>query len=144
MSTANESHPIPGTSAPSGEVGGLRLWSARATWLLHVGVVGFLLTGWAWPWPLAWSIYAIAAPFIQIGWVVFDDHCWLSIIEAKLRGVPLVVETVEGDEARSFVGELLESILKRPVPRWLPNALSYGVLWGGFVICCWRLYRLPG
>ena len=48
-------------------VGGLRLGAARAIWALHVGVIAFLLAGWALPWSSAWWVYAIGAPFIQIG-----------------------------------------------------------------------------
>ena len=74
-------------------------------------------------------------------WIVFDDYCWLSLIEAKLRGEPLVEAKADGEEEqRVFVGELLESILKRPVPRWVSNAISYAVLWTGFGIACYRLY----
>lgn len=120
-------------------VGGLRLGAARAIWALHVGVVAFLLAGWALPWSSAWWVYAIGAPFIQIGWIAFDDYCWLSILEAKLRREPLVKETIDGTVQRSFVSELIESITGREAPSWVASSVSYFVLWGGFVIACVRL-----
>lgn len=122
-------------------VGGLRLGAARAIWALHVGVIAFLLAGWALPWSSAWWVYAIGAPFIQIGWIVFDDYCWLSILEAKLRREPLVRETNDGAVQRSFVAELIESIIGREAPSWVASAVSYFVLWGGFVIACARLWN---
>lgn len=134
----NESNPSVGTVAAT-PVGGLRLGAARAIWALHVGVVAFLLAGWALPWSTAWWVYAIGAPFIQIGWIAFDDYCWLSILEAKLRREPLVKETVDGTVQRSFVSELIESITGREAPSWIASAISYVVLWGGFVIACARL-----
>ena len=122
-------------------VGGWRLGAARAVWALHVGVIAFLLAGWALPWSSAWWVYAIGAPFIQIGWIAFDDYCWLSILEAKLRREPLVKETNEGIVHRSFVSELIESITGREAPPWVASAVSYFVLWGGFVIACTRLWN---
>lgn len=136
-STSEEQRPETRVAA----IGPHRLVAARLTWALHILVVIFLLTGWAWPWPAAWWVYAASAPLIQLGWIVFDDYCWLSIIEAKLRGESLVVPNAAGEEeSRVFVGELLESILKRPVENRVSNAISYGVLWVGFVIACARLY----
>ena len=129
--------PAGGAAAPP--IGGLRRIAARFVWGLHVAVIAFLLAGWALPWPAAWWTYAIGAPFVQVGWILFDDYCWLSILEARLRREPLVKETEEGQEQRAFVAELLESILGRPVPKRLSNAISYGVLWGGFAIACARL-----
>ncbi|MBB85208.1 MAG: hypothetical protein CL931_15480 [Deltaproteobacteria bacterium] len=126
-----------GAAAPP--IGGLRRIAARFVWGLHVAVIAFLLVGWALPWPAAWWTYAIGAPFVQVGWILFDDYCWLSILEARLRREPLVKETEEGQEQRAFVAEFLESILGRPVPKRLSNAISYGVLWGGFAIACARL-----
>lgn len=121
-------------------VGGVRLGAARLVWAIHVAVIAFLLSGWALPWSGAWWIYVIGAPFIQVGWIFFDDYCWLSILEAKLRRESLVKETLDGAEQRAFVAELLESILGRPVPKSISNGISYGVLWGGFVIACARLF----
>ena len=82
----HEADQVDGTDAPP-PVGGLRLLGARLVWTLHIAVIAFLLGGWALPWPAAWWVYAIGAPFIQVGWIVFDDYCWLSIIEANAETV---------------------------------------------------------
>ena len=120
-----------------------RRLAASTTWAIHMAVVAFLLTGWALPWPLAWWTYAVAAPFIQLGWIVFDDYCWLSIVEAKLRGESLVVRNDDGEEeSRAFVGELIESITRIPVSRRVSNWISYSVLWGGFTASCIRLWNV--
>lgn len=116
-------------------IGPLRRVAATATWALHIALVG-----WALPWPAAWWTYMLAAPFIQLGWLVFDDYCGLSIVEARLRRQPLVRTLADGEEeSRLFVAELIESIIRRPVPRPISNAISYSVLWGGFAACCGRL-----
>jgi len=123
-------------------VGGVRRAVAQAVWFLHVAVMFFLLTGWAWPTPIAWWVYALGAPLIQLGWIVFNDYCWLSILEAKLRGESLMKKSAEGDEEqRVFLAEFLESILKRPVPNSVTNWISYAVLWGGFGAACFRIYH---
>ena len=76
---------LPRGSGPISIGLGRRL-AAQATWAFHVAVVGYILFGWALPWSAAWWVYAVGAPFVQLGWIVFNDYCWLSIIEAKLRG----------------------------------------------------------
>ena len=122
-------------------VGLSRRIAAGLTWAFHVVVVVFLLGGWALPWPAAWWTYALGAPVVQLGWIVFSDYCWLSIVEAKLRGETLVRETEAGDEeARVFVGELIEMVFKRSVSRRVSNLISYGVLWGGFAAAVFRIY----
>ena len=91
-----------GEELPSGAVpisiGLGRRLAAQTTWAFHVAVVGYILLGWALPWPAAWWVYAVGAPFVQLGWIVFNDYCWLSIIEAKLRGEELVVVQPGGEE----------------------------------------------
>jgi hypothetical protein len=128
-------------SAHSAPPGLLRRAAARAVWALHVGVAGFLLVGWMLPWPAAWWIYPGLAPIVQIGWLVFDDYCWLSIIEARLLREPLVKSRPEGgEEARVFVGELVEKVFGLAISNRCSNWISYGVLWGGFAVAAFRLF----
>ena len=134
-----------GEELPSGAVpisiGLGRRLAAQTTWAFHVAVVGYILFGWALPWSAAWWVYALGAPFVQLGWIVFNDYCWLSIIEAKLRGEELVVLQPGGEEeARVFVAELIETLFKIKITKRTSNAISYTVLWSGFCAACWRIY----
>ena len=118
-----------------------RRLAAQTTWAFHVAVVGYILLGWALPWPAAWWVYFVGAPFVQLGWIVFNDYCWLSIIEAKLRGEELVVVQPGGEEeARVFVAELIEKLFEIQITKRTSNAISYTVLWSGFLVACWRIY----
>ena len=131
---------LPRGSGPISIGLGRRL-AAQATWAFHVAVVGYILFGWALPWSAAWWGYAVGAPFVQLGWIVFNDYCWLSIIEAKLRGEELVVVQPGGEEeARVFVAELIETVFKIKITKRTSNAISYTVLWSGFCAACWRIY----
>ena len=129
------------TGASPVSIGLGRRLAAQTTWAFHVAVVGYILLGWALPWPIAWWVYAIGAPIVQLGWVVFNDYCWLSIIEAKLRGEELVVVQPDGEEeTRVFVAELIEKLFKIQITKRTSNAISYSVLWGGFFVSCCRIY----
>ena len=128
-------------SAPA--ISGPRLALARLLWLAHIAVLLFLLVGWALPWPSAWWGYAIGAPIVYVGWLVFDDHCWLSILEARLRGEPITIERAdaEGPERRSFVGETIHWATGWQPSHRTANRIAYGVLWTGFLLAAWRLVR---
>ena len=127
-------------ASPAGGMGPRRL-AADALWIVHLFVMAFLTIGWALPWESAWWIYVLGAPFVVGGWQVFSDRCWLSILEAKLRGEPLSVRDLESEveQSRSFVAETLSRMLGRPVSRRSAKSLSYGVVASGFVLAGARL-----
>ncbi len=130
------------TSPASGAGGrGPRQLAADALWFVHLGVMAFLTLGWALPWESAWWTYVVGAPFVVGGWQVFSDRCWLSILEAKLRGEPLSVPDLasQTEVSRSFVAETLSRLLGRPVSRQSAKTLSYGVVASGFLLAGARL-----
>lgn len=120
---------------------GPRQLAANALWLVHLGVMVFLTLGWALPWESAWWTYVVGAPFVVAGWQVFSDRCWLSILEARLRGEPLRISDLESrtEVSRSFVAETLSRMLGRPVSRRSAKTLSYGVVASGFLLAGARL-----
>lgn len=120
---------------------GPRRIAADVIWVVHIAVMLFLVVGWTLPWRAAWWTYVGGAPVVLLGWRVFANTCWLSILESKLRGEPVFSrEVVSGTEqSRSFVAETLSSVLRRPVSRGTAKRLSYGVLYGGFLVSAARL-----
>jgi hypothetical protein len=126
---------------PGSGPGAVRRMAARGVWALHVGVAGFLLVGWMLPWAAAWWIYLLLAPIVQVGWIVFDDYCWLSIVEAKLLREPLVKTRSDGsEEARVFVGELIEKLSGVAISNRCSNWISYSILWVGFCVAAIRAF----
>lgn len=121
--------------------GPLRRVAADATAGLHFGVMGFLCFGWALPWAEAWWTYVVVAPIVVLGWRVFADACWLSLVEARLRGESTRVVDPDGEteRARSFVAETIERVTGRTISWRLANRLSYGVVALGFVLAGLRL-----
>lgn len=119
----------------------VRRIAADVLWLVHIVVMVFLVIGWALPWSSAWWIYVLGAPCVIGGWKVFSETCWLSILEAKLRGESMAIRAPEADveESRSFVAETLSSALGRPISRRFAKTLSYAVVVGGFILSGIRL-----
>ena len=131
----------PEVSGSGSEPGVVRRMAARGVWALHAGVAGFLVVGWMLPWAAAWWIYLLLAPIVQIGWIVFDDYCWLSIVEAKLLREPLVKTRSDGsEEARVFVGELIEKLSGVAISNRCSNWISYSILWVGFCVAAIRAF----
>lgn len=127
----------------------VRRIAADVLWLVHIVVMVFLVIGWALPWSSAWWIYVLGAPCVIGGWKLFSETCWLSILEAKLRGEPMAIRVADADadvdvdvdveESRSFVAETLSSALGRPISRRFAKTLSYAVVVGGFILSGIRL-----
>jgi hypothetical protein len=128
-------------SSRHADTSGVRRVAADVLWLVHIGVMVFLAIGWALPWSSAWWIYCLGAPCVIGGWKVFSETCWLSILEAKLRGEPMSIRALDAEveESRSFVAETLSRALGRPVSRRFAKTLSYGVVIGGFILSGIRL-----
>lgn len=120
----------------------LRGAGASLVWGLHVGVMVFLGIGWALPGSLVCRVYVALAPIVVLGWWIFRDACWLSIVEAWLRGERWVVRELESgsEQTRSFVAETLSHFTGRPVSHRFANGLSYGAVTGGFVVSSVRLW----
>lgn len=127
-------------SSEAAPPGALRRVAARIVWASHVAVVAFILAGWALPFDATALAYAVLAPIVQVGWLVFDYYCWLSIIEARLLRQPLVKPTDDGgEEKRTFVSELVEKLFGVEITNRTSNWISYAVLWGGFAVSVARL-----
>lgn len=74
------------THVPQTSATGARRGAAEVLWLPHIGVMIFIVIGWTLLWSTAWWIYVLGAPCVIGGWKDVSETCWLSILEARLRG----------------------------------------------------------
>lgn|GEM_PF-5011541 len=61
---------------------------ANLVWLVHTGLVAFMLTAWAMPWSEVWAFVLVLVPLMEINWNS-RWRCVLSILEERLRGTPV-------------------------------------------------------
>ncbi|HKK53118.1 MAG TPA: DUF2784 family protein [Myxococcota bacterium] len=139
MSTATSSleQADPSEATVSMPLGHGRRLAADAVCLLHIGVVGFVMTCWALPIAPLWWLMLALAPLMHLQWRMNDDRCLLSDLETHLRRMP-PPEAATPDPERTFIGRLLRPVFG-PVPMSVVDGLSYGVLWASFSGCAARL-----
>ena len=116
---------------------------ASGIWFLHAAVTLFLAVAWLLPWTATLWLAVLAYPLVQLNWLAFGNRCFLTVLEERLRGGKpreLPAPEADGDPPHDFVSAFLSHALGRRVPRRLSNALSYGVVWGGFAIAALRLW----
>lgn len=132
------------SSAPTAN-GSPALWSrrgkqhlraARLVWLVHIGIVITVLTGWMLPYPLVWAVVAVLCPTMQLLWWLNNDVCVLTSLECWLRGEPAAGSPEQG----SFVGRLLERSFG-PVTEETVSRVSNGVNFFAFAASVLRLIQ---
>jgi hypothetical protein len=73
---------------PEVEVRALSLFFADLVKWLHTSIPIYTLVGWALPWEQSWWLMLFLVPTMKIHWMTNDNICFLSTLEAKLRGNP--------------------------------------------------------
>jgi hypothetical protein len=73
---------------PEVEVQAFSLFLAEVVKWTHTAIPTFTLVGWALPWEQSWWVMLFLVPIMKIHWMTNDNICFLSTVEAKLRGNP--------------------------------------------------------
>jgi hypothetical protein len=73
---------------PEVEVRALSLFFADLVKWIHTSIPIYTLVGWALPWEQSWWLTLFLVPTMKIHWMTNDNICFLSTLEAKLRGNP--------------------------------------------------------
>ena len=118
----------------------LRLKMAQLVWLIHTGIIIFVLIGCALPWETSWLIHIILIPSIFLLWFTSKGSCFLTDWEKNLRGVESLMDDAQEDGEWPFIRSLLSKFMTEvPDDRTL-NFYLYTmvcVLWG---ISCYRFW----
>jgi hypothetical protein len=73
---------------PEVEVRALSLFFADLVKWIHTSIPIYTLVGWALPGEQSWWLTLFLVPTMKIHWMTNDNICFLSTLEAKLRGNP--------------------------------------------------------
>lgn len=101
--------------------------AADAVWWLHLGMVAFLLVGWATPPPWL-SVYLWGCPVTIMGWYLLGG-CWVTKLESWLRGV-------EPTGARCVDSTLRRCGVRLPLK--VLDIFEYTLLIGTWCVGIWR------
>lgn len=116
-------------SAPIDPV--LSMTVARVIQLVHISILIFVLTAWALPWRSVLLVHSFFVPIMILHWWTNDNRCFLTQLEARLRGSSPTTKCVSAPH-RTEEGQFLKGLMKRvfghvPSDRTMKIAV-YGIL----------------
>lgn len=73
---------------PEVEVRAVSIFMAEIVKWIHTIIPIFTFVGWALPWEQSWWVMLFLVPTMKIHWLTNNNICFLTTLEAKLRGNP--------------------------------------------------------